>query len=81
MLQLKSGLTHITDCWAFPVKRHGWEHACPADAEEETPPCSPKPKGKSATVTLFFDANLCHDLISGKAVTGILHMFNQRPVE
>jgi len=32
-------------------------------------------------MTLFFDANLCHDLISGKSVTGILHQLNKHPID
>jgi len=31
-------------------------------------------------MTSFFDANLYHDLVSDKAVTGILHLFNQTPI-
>ena len=29
----------------------------------------------------FVDANLYHDLITGRAVTGILHLVNQTPIE
>jgi len=32
-------------------------------------------------VTSYFDANLYHDVISGKAATGILHLFNQTPFD
>jgi hypothetical protein len=32
-------------------------------------------------MTSFFDANLYHDLITGKSVTGILHMFNKTPID
>jgi len=32
-------------------------------------------------MTSYFDANLYHDIISGKAVTGILHLFNQTPID
>jgi len=42
---------------------------------------APKPKGKPATMTLFFDANLHHNLISGKSVTGILHQLNKTPID
>jgi len=73
--------TDAPDYSSIPVKMHDWEHSCYADAEEEVPPDSPKPKGKSVTMTSYFDANLCHDAISGKAVTGILHLFNQTPID
>jgi len=32
-------------------------------------------------MTSFFDANLYHDLISGKSVTGILHQLNKTPID
>jgi len=64
-----------------PVKMHDWEHTCYADAKEEIPLDAPKPKGKPVTVTSCFDANLCHDLISGKSVTGILHRLNKMPID
>ena len=73
--------TDAPDYSAIPVKMYDWEYTCYADAEEEIPLDSPKPKGKPVTMTSFFDANLYHDLISGKAVTGILHMFNQTPID
>ena len=31
--------------------------------------------------TSFVDANLYHDLVSGKSVTGILHFFNKTPID
>ena len=32
-------------------------------------------------MTTFVDANLGHDVISGKSVTGVLHFFNKTPVD
>jgi len=41
----------------------------------------PEPLGKPVVMTTFVDANLYHDLINGKSVTGILHLFNQTVVD
>lgn len=73
--------TDAPDYSNIPVKMYDWEYSCYADAEEETPPGSPEPKGKPVTMTSFFDANLYHDMISGKSVTVVLHMFNQTPID
>jgi len=73
--------TNTPDYSAIPVKMYDWEYSCYAAAEEETPPDSPKPKGKSITMTSYFDANLYHDVISGKVGTGILYLFNQAPID
>ena len=43
---------------------------------EEVPKAAPPPLGKSVTTTTFLDANLLHDLITGRSVTAVLHFFN-----
>ena len=73
--------TDAPDNSNIPVKMHDWECSCYADAREEIPLDAPKPKGKSMTMTPFFDANLYHDLVSGKSVTGILHQLNKTAVD
>jgi len=73
--------TDAPDYSNIPVKLYDWEHSCHADAKEEIPLDAPTPKGKPGTMTLFFDANLHHDLISGKSVTGILHQLNKTPID
>jgi hypothetical protein len=35
------------------------------------------PKGKAVRITTYEDANLYHDLVTGRSVTGILHFINQ----
>jgi len=72
--------TDAPDCSNIPVKMHDWEHSCYADAKEEIPLDAPKPKGKPVTMTSHFDANLYHDLISGKSVASILHQLNKTPI-
>jgi len=73
--------TDAPDYSNIPVKLHDWECSCYADAKEEIPLDAPTPKGKPVTMTLFFDANLHHDRISGKSVTGILHQLNKTPID
>jgi len=40
----------------------------------------PVPKGKVVRTTTYQDANLFHDLVTGRSMTGILHMLNQTPI-
>ena len=49
------------------------------DVLEEIPKNAPEPLGKSVTTTTFLDANLLHDLITGRSVTAVLHFFNLTP--
>ena len=36
---------------------------------------------KHVTLTHYVDANLMHDVTSGKSVTGILHLINKTPLD
>jgi len=72
--------TDAPDHSDISVKMCDWECSCYADAKEETPLDAPKPKGKLAPMTSHFDANLHHNLVSGKSVAGILHQLNKTPI-
>jgi hypothetical protein len=48
---------------------------------EELPQDAPKPCGKHVTLTHYVDANLMHDVITGRSVTGILHLVNKTPID
>ena len=48
---------------------------------EEIPHDVPIPLGKEIVTVTFVDANLYHDLITGRAVTGVLHLINGTPID
>lgn len=56
-----------------------WCSTVYGNTEEELPPDMPTPKGKAVRTTTYEDANLYHDLVTGRSVTGILHFINQTP--
>ena len=41
----------------------------------------PKPLGKRVITTTYLDANLLHDIVTGKPVTAILHFVNITPTD
>ena len=41
----------------------------------------PKPLGKKVITTTFLDANLLHDIVTGKSVTAVLHFVNTTPTD
>ncbi len=65
----------------IPVKVYDWAYTCYHGAEEEIPKDMPRPLGKPVKTSSYFDANLYHDLISGRSVTGILHLLNKTPID
>ena len=58
-----------------------WKYTSYAGAKEEVPSDAPPPKGKEVISSHFVDANLMHDLISGKSLTGTVHFFNKTPID
>jgi hypothetical protein len=49
--------------------------------KELLPKDAPEPLGKYVTLSHYVDANLMHDITSGKSVTGILHLVNKTPID
>ena len=62
----------------LPDLEYDWTRIC-GNFLEEIPKDAPEPLGKSVTTTTFLDANLLHDLITGRFVTAVLHFFNRTP--
>ena len=56
-------------------------HLIYGNIEEELPLDMPIPSGKIVQTSLFFDANLYHDLVMGCTMIGILHLMNQTPTD
>jgi hypothetical protein len=49
--------------------------------KEELLTNAPKPLGKPVVMTTYVDANLYHDMMTGRSVSAVLHFFNQTPIE
>ena len=45
------------------------------------PPNMSRAMGKEVVLTTFVDANLMHDMVTGRSVSGIMHMMNKTPIE
>ena len=73
--------TSEPDLSHVPETVYDWEHSCYSGAKEEIPGDIPPPKGKPVVTVSYVDANLLHDLISGRSVTGIIHFFNNTVVD
>jgi hypothetical protein len=58
-----------------------WTYSVYGNELEELPYDAPVARGKPVRTTSFVDANLMHDLTTGRSASGILHMANQTPIE
>ena len=73
--------TEEPDYSDIPEFEFDWSTSVYGDPKEEIPKDAPTPLGKHVTLSHFVDANLLHDLISGKSVTGTLHLMNKTPID
>jgi hypothetical protein len=63
------------------MQEYEWEHSVHGNPTEDIPTDSPPPLGKRIVLTHYFDANLMHNVLSGKPVTGVVHFCNKTPVD
>jgi hypothetical protein len=73
--------TGIPDFSELPDQQYDWMHTIYEDAAEPLPHDAPPPLGKPVMTISYVDANLMHDMLTGKSVTGILHFVNQTPFD
>jgi hypothetical protein len=63
----------------IPRTEHDWEFSVYSGAKEEILKDAPEPLGKPVVTTTYVDANLYHCMLTGKLVSGVLHLFNKTP--
>ena len=71
----------VPDYSDVPLPDNDWAKTIYGNVKETIPEDAPRPLGPPVVMTTYVDANLCHDLTTGRAVTGILHLLNQTPTD
>ena len=69
--------TKLPDFSQIPTEKYDWEQSIYCEVQEVIPNCAPTSYVPNIVMTTYIDANLCHDVILGKSVTGIIHLLNQ----
>ena len=69
--------TGLPDYSSIPNEEYDWEKSIYGNMEESLPHDAPKAYGPPVIMTTYVDANLCHDFVTGRSVTGIIHLLNQ----
>jgi hypothetical protein len=65
----------------YQSPEYDWASSVYGDVKELIPTDAPEARGKYVTLSHYFDANLYHDMVTGRSVTGILHFLNQTPID
>ena len=60
----------------LPKQEYEWTRTVYRNVKEEIPKDVPKPSEKRVITTTFLDANLLHEIVTGKSVTTVLHFVN-----
>jgi len=56
-------------------------HTVYGELKEILPTDAPEPLGEFVTLTHYVDANVMHNMTTGKSVTEILHLLNKTPID
>ena len=64
-----------------PETEYDWSHSVYGDVKEQVPQDAPPPLGRYVTLTHYVDANLMHCVLTGRSVTGVLHLMNKTPID
>ena len=73
--------TEEPDLSHMPASSYDWEESVCGKVTEHLPEDAPTPKGKHVVTISYHDANLHHNVITGRSVTGVLHFLNKTPVD
>ena len=77
-IRIRTGEPDFSD---ITEQDYDWEYTVYGNVKEVIPDDIPTPLGKQVTLVTYVDANLYHDLITGRSVTGIIHLANGTPFD
>jgi hypothetical protein len=74
--------TEEPDYSDVPDHQYDWTYTVYGNTKEVLPNDAPEPLSKHVTLLHYIlDANLMHNVTTGKLVTGILHLINKTPLD
>ena len=73
--------TEEPDFSNLPVQEFDWSRSVYGNVKELIPEDAPLPREIHVVTTTYVDANLHHDHVTGRALTGILHFVNGTPID
>ena len=81
MIRFHTDILNHEDTFGDVPAKYEWMESIYGSPTEDIPDNAPTPKGKPTRTTMFKDANLMHDIVTGRSCTGVIHMLNQTPID
>ena len=69
------------DYTGIKPNEYEWERSVYGKIREIIPVDKPKPLGKDVTLMTYVNANSYHDMITGRSLTGVLHLIKKTPFD
>ena len=63
------------------IDTYEWSKSVYGNVKESMPEDAPQPLGNPVTLTTYVDANLYHNLLTERSVSGIIHLINKTPFD
>ena len=70
----------MLDYSMYPTEKFDWTYVN-GNTQEEMSYDMSTPKGKEVFIMVFADANIYHDYVTGRLVTGLLMLLNKTPID
>ena len=80
-VHIRTGIPDHESVFRELLVKCDWMEMVYGNPWEEIPDDAPAPKGNAVCTSTYCDANLLHNLVTGRSATGILHFFNQTPTD
>jgi hypothetical protein len=74
-------MTSVSDLGNLPDQGFDWCYTVYGNVHELIPTAAPEYLGNFVLTVTYTDANIYHDILNGRSVTGILHLCNQTLID
>ena len=80
-IRFRVGIPDHESIFGAQLTKYEWLEMVYGTPVEDTPSNAPMAKGNPVCTTTYADADLLLDLVTGRSATGVLHFFNQIPID
>ena len=75
------GIPDHESIFGMHLTKYDWMETVYGTPAEDIPSNALTAKGNPVHTMMYTDTNLLHDLVTGRSATGVLHFFNQTPID